>query len=116
MPGIFDMGIGKAPRQGICRSGYCYEMSMISHEAVCPDIYTILHTGFFQKLYIVTIILIIEKYILPAIASLYDVMRILWYNNPCNACHNGLKNIFSFLSCQYKLVAVPNISNISNIS
>ncbi len=106
--GVSDMGIGKAPSKGICFFGNCYKMSMISHQAVSPDFYSVLLTGFFQKFYIVKVIIVTEEYVLSAIASLDDMVGILRYNDSCYSCHNWLKAIPSCLFSQDKLVAVPD--------
>jgi len=88
------MGIGKTTGQRISCLRYCYKMGMIGHQAVCPNLHTIFPAGFAQKFDIRQMILITEKYIKSAIASLDNMMRIPWGDYSCDSWHNRANLLF----------------------
>jgi hypothetical protein len=64
------------------------QMHVVRHQAVRPYFDTAFTTPFGHKLDIVPIIIIAEKCILPAIASLGYMMGIMLYNYSCDTGHD----------------------------
>lgn len=63
------------------------QVHMIRHQTVRPDLRPTTRNGFRQQFNIVTIIVVMEKRLLPTIAALCDMMRITRNNHPRYSGH-----------------------------
>jgi hypothetical protein len=70
--------------QSISVGRHSDQMDVIGPQAVSPDVNTVLPAPMRHQIYIGLIVPIKEESLLPAVASLGDMMRIAGYNDPCH--------------------------------
>jgi hypothetical protein len=73
--------------QSIRTGGHSDQMDVIGHQAVSPNVNTVLPAPIRHQIYIGLIVTIIEESLFPPIASLGDMVRVAWHNYSCNSCH-----------------------------
>jgi hypothetical protein len=81
------MGLAYGATQTIFCFGYRYEMNMVSHQAVCPDLYFTPVTPLGHQGEIFSVIGSGKKGIHTPIAALGNVMGYSGNNYSCNTCH-----------------------------
>jgi hypothetical protein len=76
----------KSSLQGACR----YQMHMVGHEAVCPNLHVKLPAPFSHQINIDAVVLMTKKGRQSAIAALYDVMRHSRSHHSCYLPHRRI--------------------------
>ena len=59
----------------------------VGHQAPCPDLYAVFATPFSHKVNVGSVVVVTEKGLLAAVATLGDVVGYAGGYNSCNACH-----------------------------
>jgi hypothetical protein len=88
MPRITPMRFAYRPAKAVSGFRNGNQAHMVGHQAVRPYLNTALIAPFGHKPDIIPVIIIAEKCILPAIASLGYMMGIVLCNYSCDTCHD----------------------------
>jgi hypothetical protein len=65
-----------------------YEMCVIGHQTIGPDINITTTAPFRHQIYVLSVVIITKKCFLPAIPALRYMMWESWNYYPCYTCHN----------------------------
>jgi hypothetical protein len=88
MTSITTMGLSYRMAQSILIGGNSNQMNVIGHQAVPPNVNRVLSAPMRHQFYIGLIVIVIEKFLLPSVAPLGNVVWIAGYHYSCNPIHD----------------------------